>query len=67
MMVENRAIVINKWEMRPSQIAFNIVFQLYFPERYWSHELFTASVSLKLYSAMICVFIMISPTELVLY
>lgn len=50
MVVENREIMINGYRMRPSQIAFNMVAQLLFLKRYWSHELFTATVSLKLYT-----------------
>lgn len=67
MVVENRAIMINGYRMRPSQIAFNVVAQLLFLKRYWSHELFTATVSLKLCSAMICVFTVMLPTELVFH
>ena len=37
MVVENRAIMINGYRMRPSQIAFNVVAQLLFLKRYWSH------------------------------
>ena len=67
MVVENRAIMINGYRMRPAQIAFNMVAQLLFLKRYWSHELFTATVSLKLCSAMICVFTVTLPTELVFH